>query len=71
MATAFKKQTGTMGKNVKFTIDEKGIMTITVNLADRHGKSASGKTDIVATTSGNAAIGDTGVVLGLNAYIKV
>ena len=47
------------------------ILTITVNLKERSGKSASGKTDIIATTSGNVDVeGQPGVKLGINCYFK-
>lgn len=45
-------------------------LTITIDLAKRFGKSASGKTTIVASTQGNVPVGDSGVTLGLNAYTK-
>lgn len=75
MATAskkvFAKAAGSMGKNATYEIDEKGIMTVKVDLNIRLGDSASGKTVIVATTSGNKEIeGSGGVVIGLNAYVK-
>ncbi len=56
-------------KNVTFKV-EKDILTITVKLKERHGLSASGKTDTIATTSGNVDIGHEGVKVGLNVYVK-
>jgi hypothetical protein len=58
--------------NVKFDI--KGdVLTITVNLKERHGRSASGKSETIATTAGNsklpAPFGDVSV--GLNVYTRV
>lgn len=44
--------------------------TITIDLTQRHGRSASGKTEMVASTQGNKKIPGTEVVLGLNAYVK-
>jgi hypothetical protein len=48
------------------------ILTITVDLSERHGASASGKTTIIASTQGNqklpAPFAD--VSLGLNIYTK-
>ena len=44
-------------------------LTITIDLSKRNGLSSSGKSEIVATTSGNVSIGD--VKLGLNCYIPV
>lgn len=46
------------------------IATITIELNQDHGPSASGKTNLVASTGGNFAIPGTDVVLGLNAYRK-
>jgi hypothetical protein len=40
---------------------------ITIDLSKNFGRSASGETTIVATTSGNHKIDGTEVVLGLNA----
>ncbi|WP_461369436.1 hypothetical protein [Candidatus Darwinibacter acetoxidans] len=41
-----------------------------IDLSKRLGPSASGKTVIVATTSGNKQIEGSDVILGLNAYVK-
>jgi hypothetical protein len=47
------------------------ILTITVNLKERHGKSASGKTTVVASTLGNRPIpGHENIQLGINVYTK-
>lgn len=55
-------------KNVTTTI--KGTkLTIEVDLEKDFGKSASGKTTIIATSSGNQEIADN-VYLGLNIYKK-
>ena len=45
-------------------------LTITIDLAKRFGKSASGKTTLIASTQGNVAVGDSGAILGLNCYTK-
>jgi hypothetical protein len=58
-----------VGKNVSIEVKD-GQAVITVDLSARHGRSASGKTEIVATTSGNTLIEGTQVCLGLNAYVK-
>ena len=58
-----------VGKNVEIEVQGTKAV-ITIDLAERHGRSASGKTEIVATTSGNQRIEGTSVVLGLNAYLK-
>jgi hypothetical protein len=57
-------------KNIKMKV-EKGILTITVDLKKRFGKSGSGKSEIIATTSGSRPVDDAeGVVVGLNVYTK-
>lgn len=55
--------------NIKTTIKGQ-ILTIEIDMAKRFGKSVSGKTTIVASTQGNVPVGDSGVTLGLNAYVK-
>ena len=61
---------GTIMQNVKFDI--KGdTLTITVDLKQRQGKSASGKTTVIATTQGNTSLNHpSGAVVGLNVYTK-
>lgn len=66
----FTKSSGLLGTNATYAVDEKGICTITIDLTQRLGDSASGKTIIVGTTSGNKEIPGTGVTVGLNAYVK-
>lgn len=64
------KVTGTIGKNIKTTV-EGNKLTIEVDLSKEFGPSASGKTIIVATSSGNAAVeGGGGAIMGLNLYRK-
>lgn len=55
--------------DVKVTGDK---MVITIDLSKRFGKSASGKTDIIATTAGNVVVDEKrpGIKLGLNCYFK-
>jgi hypothetical protein len=56
--------------NVKMTV-EGNILKIEVDLTEEHGPSASKKTTIIATTSGNAAVpGQEGVQVGLNVFKK-
>ena len=44
-------------------------LTITVDLAQKHGASKSGKTDIVATTEGNVPVpGFPEIKLGVNIF---
>jgi hypothetical protein len=56
-------------KNIIFKVD-KDVLTITVNLKERHGVSSTGKTDTVATSSGNVDIGQDGIKFGLNVFAK-
>lgn len=61
----------TVGKNVAYEVSDKNILTVTVDLNKKHGKSKSGKTDIVATTNGNTKIqdkDDNEIVIGINVY---
>ena len=56
-------------KNVK--METKGSMlTITVDLSKEQGRSASGKTIIIATTSGNKPVEGSDAIIGLNIYRK-
>ena len=57
-------------KNIKQTL--KGdLLTIEIDLSKSFGRSASGKTTIVATTSGNQPVeGREKVIIGINAYTK-
>jgi ABC-type molybdate transport system ATPase subunit len=65
-----KVTTEEIGKNVKVAIDE-NILTITIDLTKTFGKSGSGKSTIIATTSGNKGIGKEDIKLGLNCYTPV
>jgi cysteine synthase len=58
-----------MSSNIKVSV-KGSIATITIDLAQNLGPSKSGKTVLVATTSGNVNIPGTDVTLGLNAYRK-
>ncbi|MHB1952349.1 MAG: hypothetical protein ACYCOU_01255 [Sulfobacillus sp.] len=56
--------------NVKTEING-DILTITVDLSKRHGRSKSGKTTIIASTEGNVRVAEgSPVVMGLNVYTK-
>lgn len=59
-------------KNVQAVVEGKKLV-ITVDLTQNFGKSASGKTRIVASTQGNVTIpgAPEGFKLGLNAYVPV
>lgn len=56
------------GKGVEVDVKGKKV-TVTFDLTKDYGPSSSGKTNIIATTSGNAEIAD-GVFMGLNVYKK-
>lgn len=63
-----------IGKNesLQYFVDDAGIMTIKIDTSKDIGPSASGKTTLIASSSGNAKIeiGDREVFLGLNLYYK-
>lgn len=68
---AWKAAEGKIGKNCSYVIDDKGIMTMKVDLNLNLGKSASGKTDMIATSLGNHTIeGGNGAIIGINCYRK-
>jgi len=47
------------------------ILTITVDLSKRNGLSSTGKSQVIASTKGNAELpGHPGVKIGLNVYVK-
>jgi len=51
--------------------DVKGdILTIKINLTETHGRSGSGKSEVIATTRGNVKL-DGGISLGINCYKPV
>lgn len=56
-------------KNAELKVDGNKL-TITVDLSKDHGPSKSGKTIIIATSSGNKPIEGTDAVIGLNIYTK-
>jgi len=59
-----------MAKNCEIKV-ENNILTIKVDLTKDFGKSASGKTNIIATTEGNISVpGNESVKIGLNVYKK-
>jgi hypothetical protein len=68
---AFNAVQGNAGTNVEYSADANGILTIKIDLKQRHGISASGKSEIVASTGGNVEIPGTGVKVGINAYVPV
>ena len=57
-------------KNIEMQIDG-DILTVKIDLSQRHGKSASGKNEIIASTEGNQSIPEHDAVrIGLNVYTK-
>ena len=57
-------------KNIEMST-EGDILTIKVDLAQRFGKSSSGKSTIVASTEGNHSVpGHEEIKIGLNVYTK-
>jgi len=59
-----------IGSNVRVETDG-DMLTIKVDLSQRQGRSASGKTMVIASTQGNVNLGHaSGAVLGLNVYTK-
>lgn len=59
-------------KNIEMKVTGTKLV-ITIDLSKRFGKSASGKTDIIATTAGNVDVDEDtlpGVKIGINAYFK-
>jgi hypothetical protein len=60
-----------MAKNCTFKV-EKNILTITVDLNAKQGVSASGKSEVIATTEGNISLeGNEAIKIGLNIYTPV
>ena len=61
-----------MGKGIKYEVNADGIMIITIDTNVEFGKSASGKSTIIASSSGNQKIETPNgeAFLGLNLYRK-
>ena len=66
-----------VGKGVEYTLDENGILTIKIDTKVDFGLSSTGKSTIIASSSGNKQInlgdettGDRIAFLGLNLYRK-
>jgi hypothetical protein len=58
-------------KNIEMSVDGKGILTIKIDTKKTFGPSASGKTEIIASTLGNVAVpGHEEIKLGVNCYTK-
>ena len=61
-----------VGKGVEYTLDENGILTIKIDTKVAFGLSSTGKSTIIASSSGNKQIdlGSETAFLGLNLYRK-
>jgi hypothetical protein len=61
-----------LGQNVQVSLEKDATeLIIRIDLTARMGRSASGKSTIIATTSGNKPVpAHPGILLGLNCYIK-
>lgn len=58
-------------QNVEYKVDDKKqVLTITVDLKQRHGLSTSGATVTIAGTQGNQKVGVGDIAFGLNVYTK-
>ena len=57
-----------IGKNILLDI-QGDVLTLTIDLSKNFGSSKSGKSTIIATTSGNQEVADS-TYLGLNLYTK-
>lgn len=70
-AAKYTPAEGELGKNITYSLTAEGILTMTVDLNEEQGLSASGKSMVLATSSGNKEIpGGAGAVIGFNAYRK-
>lgn len=57
-------------KNIEMQVNG-DVLTVTIDLSQRHGKSGSGKNEIVASTEGNQSIPGRDVIkIGVNVYTK-
>ena len=57
-------------KNIEMQVNG-DVLTVTIDLSQRHGKSSSGKNEIVASTEGNQSIPGRDVIkIGVNVYTK-
>ena len=57
-------------KNIEMQVNG-DVLIVTIDLSQRHGKSGSGKNEIVASTEGNQSIpGRDEIKIGVNVYTK-
>jgi len=55
-------------KNVEIDLQDSGLLTIRIDTKKTCGLSKTGKSMVIASTSGNIVISDDGIVLGINCY---
>jgi len=62
-----------VGKGIKYNLDDNGVLSIEIDTTQDFGRSTSGKSNIIASSSGNKPIEVNGktIYLGLNLYEKV
>lgn len=67
-----KMTTNELGKGIFYTVHDDGRVELEFDGKGNFGPSSSGKTTIVATTSGNKKIvvGDRELFVGINVYTK-
>jgi len=67
-----KMTTNELGKGIFYTVHDDGRVELEFDGKGNFGPSSSGKTTIVATTSGNKKIvvGDRELFVGINVYVK-
>ena len=70
-AAKFLPGSGSLGDNLEYSLTDKGILTLTIDLHDEQGVSSSGKSRIVATTGGNQQVPGSNITVGINAYRKL
>lgn len=70
-AAKFLPGSGSLGDNLEFTLTDKGILTLTIDLNEEQGVSSSGKSKIVSTTGGNQQVPGSNITVGINAYRKL
>ena len=61
----------TVGRNISYKVKGQKL-TIEIDLAEDFGRSASGKTIVIASTQGNKPVegADNGAIIGINCYKK-
>eukprot|EP00759_Apiculatamorpha_spiralis_P050144 PhF_6_TR4503/c0_g1_i3/m.6256 len=57
-------------KNLEVSVTGPTTITFLIDITNNLGPSSSGKTFLIATTSGNKPLGATNAILGLNCFVK-